>query len=210
MKVNHQPPAAIVLAAGLGQRLGGVPKAALRHPDGTSLLARSAHALRASGVSQISVVLGPYLEVLLPLATACAVRPLIHTLPHPSLIDSQRLALTDHATHQPQTDALLLLSDLPGLTAAHLAPVLAAWQSRAERGDEGIHALMPVVNGQRGHPVLLSAQAVQAIVQQPADLGVRAWLAAHPQAVQTLALDDAAYVSDADTPEDAGRFGLKF
>lgn len=210
MKVNHQPPAAIVLAAGLGQRLGGVPKAALRHPDGTSLLAHSARALRAAGVGQISVVLGPYLEVLLPLASACAVRPLIHTRPHPSLIDSQRLALADHATHQPQTDALLLLSDLPGLTAAHLAPVLAAWQSRAERGDEGIHALMPVVNGQRGHPVLLSAQAVQAIVQQPAELGVRAWLAGHPQAVQTLALDDAAYVSDADTPEDAGRFGLKF
>ena len=73
--MSHQPPAAIVLAAGLGQRLGGVPKAALRHPDGTSLLARSAQTLRASGVSQISVVLGPYLDVLLPLATACAVRP---------------------------------------------------------------------------------------------------------------------------------------
>lgn len=204
MKVNHQPPAAIVLAAGLGQRLGGVPKAALRHPDGTSLLARSALALRAAGVSQISVVLGPYLDVLLPLVTACAVRPLIHTLPHPSLIDSQRLALADHAKHQPQTDALLLLSDLPGLTAAHLATVLAAWQTRAD----GIHALMPVVNGQRGHPVLLSAQAVQAIVQQPAELGVRAWLARHPQAVHVLTLDDGAYVGDVDTEEDIRRLEL--
>jgi len=206
VKVNHQPPATIVLAAGLGQRLGGVPKAALRHPDGTSLLARSARALRAAGVSQISVVLGPYLDVLLPLATACAVRPLIHTRPSPSLIDSQRLALADHATHQPQTDALLLLSDLPGLTAAHLAPVLAAWQTRAE----GVHALMPVVNGQRGHPVLLSALAVKAIVQQPAELGVRAWLAAHPQAVQMLTLDDGAYVADVDTVGDVNRWSLRF
>ena len=117
-------------------------------------------------MGQISVVLGPYLEV-------------------------------------------LLLSDLPGLTAAHLAPVLAAWQSRAERGDKGIHALMPVVNSQRGHPVLLSAQAVQAIVQQPADLGARAWLAAHPQAMQGLVLTDTAYVSDVDTPEDVARWALR-
>lgn len=197
---------AVLLAAGLGTRLGGQAKAALRHPAGGTLLERSVAALRAAGVAEVSVVLGPYREHLLPLVQACGAWPLLHTLPAPSLIDSQRLALTEH-TARPSgaaPDVMLLLADLPLLHAEHLRLVLAAWQARAA----GIQALMPVVNGQRGHPVVLSGEAVAGVLAQPVERGVRAWLAAHPQAVQPLALDDAAYITDVDTPEDVARLGL--
>jgi CTP:molybdopterin cytidylyltransferase MocA len=197
---------AVLLAAGLGTRLGGQPKAALRHPAGGTLLERSVAALCAAGVAEVSVVLGPYRERLLPRVQACGAWPLLHTLAAPSLIDSQRLALSEH-TARPSgaaPDVMLLLADLPLLHAEHLRPVLAAWQARAA----GIQALMPVVNGQRGHPVVLSGEAVAGVLAQPVERGVRAWLAAHPQAVQPLALDDAAYITDVDTPEDVARLGL--
>lgn len=197
---------AVLLAAGLGTRLGGHPKAALRHPAGGTLLERSVAALHAAGVADVRVVLGPYRERLLPLVQASGARPLLHTLAAPSLIDSQRLALSEHAAGPcgATQDVMLLLADLPLLHAEHLRPVLAAWQARAA----GIQALMPVVNGQRGHPVVLSGEAVAGVLAQPVERGVRAWLAAHPQAVQPLALDDVAYITDVDTPEDATRLGL--
>ncbi|NDY93142.1 nucleotidyltransferase family protein [Ideonella livida] len=194
---------AVILAAGLGSRLGGVPKAALRHAaDGQTLLARHAQALRSAGVAEVSAVIGPYRERLLPLAQAGGITPLLHTLDGPSLIDSQRLALAAHAAAAaPHASLLLLVSDLPHLSAEHLAPLLAAWAQR----PAGVHALMPVVHGQRGHPVLLSPTAVVGVLAQPPDAGpagVRAWLAAHPQAVQALPLSDPAYVQDVDTLQD--------
>ena len=197
---------AVLLAAGLGTRLGGQPKAALHHPAGGTLLERSVAALHAAGVADVCVVLGPYRERLMPLVEASGAQPLLHTLAAPSLIDSQRLALTEHTADPsgPAPDVMLLLADLPLLQAEHLRPVLAAWQARAA----GIQALMPVVNGQRGHPVVLSGEAVAGVLAQPVERGVRAWLAAHPQAVQALPLASAAYITDVDTLEDATRLGL--
>ena len=65
---------AVLLAAGLGTRLGGQPKAALRHPAGGTLLERSVAALHAAGVADVRVVLGPYRERLLPLVQASCTR----------------------------------------------------------------------------------------------------------------------------------------
>ena len=65
------PIAATVLAAGLGRRLGNRPKATLEI-GGRSILARLAAALREAGIEDISVVVGPYREALVPLAAACA------------------------------------------------------------------------------------------------------------------------------------------
>ena len=58
------PLAATLLAAGLGRRLGGVPKTALLI-DGESLFERLVRALRQSGIEAISVVIGPYADTLL-------------------------------------------------------------------------------------------------------------------------------------------------
>src|SRR5690606_39258260 len=53
------------------------------------------------------------------------------------------------------------VADLPLLAATHVAPVLEAWRQR----PDGIEAMMPLVGGVRGHPVLLSWQAVSRIVR---------------------------------------------
>lgn len=191
------PIAAILLAAGLGRRMGGLPKAALEF-GGRSLLEGLSAALRGAGIADVSVVIGPYRDQLLALASRCNLHVVEHRQPGADLIESQRLALDAHIERCPGFDLLLSVADLPLLTAAHVQPLLQAWRQRAE----GIHAQMPVVDGVRGHPVLLSWHAVQAIAATERHTGIRAWLAANADTVSPVSTHERAYVTDVDTPED--------
>lgn len=207
------PVAATILAAGLGRRLGGRPKAALQI-GGHSLLERLVDALRAAGIEQIRIVLGPYPETLLPLAQRCGLQVLAHNRPETSLIDSQRLAIEAHlapgqalgqgrstapAPAQAQApDLLLVLADLPWLQADHVRALLEHWQRRAA----GIEAQMPLIAGVRGHPVLLSWQAVGQIAALPPDAGIRDWLKDHPGLIGPFISQQRAYITDLDTPAD--------
>jgi len=199
---HHQrrPFTAALLAAGLGSRLGGRPKAALQI-DGHSILARLTTALREAGSADVSVVIGPYRNALRPLAVACGAHVVEHVHPDSSLIDSQRLALADHVARHAGADLLLVVADLPLLSATHITPLLQAWSRRPDDVD----AMMPVVGGVRGHPVLLSWAAVRQIAVTPAHLGIRDWLASHPTAIRPLPVDEAAYITDIDTPADVDR-----
>lgn len=193
----HPPLAATILAAGLGQRLGGRPKATLQI-DGRSVLERLVAALHGAGIPAVSVVVGPYRDQLLPLVARCGAHAVEHRLPNPSLIDSQRLALRAHGNGFPGHDLLLVLADLPLLGADDVSPLLRAWWQRAP----GVHALMPVVDGVRGHPLLLSGHAVAQVSATASHLGIRDRLRSHPEAVQLLHSPRRAYVNDVDTPDD--------
>mgnify|MGYP002776190060 CR=1 FL=1 len=198
------PAAATILAAGLGRRLGGRPKAALQIGN-LSLLERLCNALRAAGIGQIRIVLGPYPETLLPLAQRCGLQLLSHGRPETGLIESQRLALQAHlAQSQAQgqrQDLLLVLADLPWLQADHVRALLEHWQRRSA----GIEAQMPLVAGVRGHPVLLSWQAVGQIATLPPDAGIRDWLEDHTGLIGPFISQQRAYVTDLDTPADLAR-----
>jgi CTP:molybdopterin cytidylyltransferase MocA len=61
---------------------------------------------------------------------------------------------------------------------------------------------MPVVEGVRGHPLILSWHAVERIAATPRQLGIRAWLAAHAKLIQAVPSQQTAYVADLDTPDD--------
>ena len=197
------PVAATILAAGLGRRLGGRPKAALQI-GGLSLLERLSGALRAAGIAQIRIVLGPYPETLLPLAQRCGLQVLSHGRPETGLLDSQRLAIQAHLARgqspaQAQaTDLMLVLADLPWLQADHVRALLEHWQQRAA----GIEAQMPLVAGVRGHPVLLSWQAVGQIAALPPNAGIRDWLKDHPGLIAPFVSQQPAYITDLDTPAD--------
>jgi CTP:molybdopterin cytidylyltransferase MocA len=191
------PVAATLLAAGLGRRLGGVPKTALLI-DGESLFERLVRALRQSGIQAISVVIGPYADTLLALARRCDVQVVRHSGPADELVASQRLAVHEHLRHQPGADLMLLVADLPLLAADDLRPLLRAWAQRPAHTQ----AQVPVVGGVRGHPVLLSWQAVQAVVGQPWPRAVRAWMLANTGSTQWLQVDRDACVTDLDTPDD--------
>ena len=191
------PLVATILAAGLGQRLGARPKATLQI-GGISLLERLIAALRGAGIQAVSVVIGPYRDQLLPLVAQCGAHAVVHRQPHASLVDSQRLALEAHSARFVGHDLLLVLADLPLLSAADVSLLLAAWHQRVP----SVHALMPVVDGVRGHPLLLSSDAVAQVSATACHLGIRDWLRKHPEAVQLFHSPRRAYVTDVDTPDD--------
>lgn len=190
------PPAATLLAAGLGQRLGGMPKSALLI-DGRSLFERLVQALQQAGVDTISAVIGPYAETLVPLARCSGVRVIHQPMPKARLLASQRLAMQDHLEHRVGRDLLLLVADLPLLTCEHVVPLLKAWRERPAQ----IQAQVPTVNGVRGHPVCLSWLAVQAAAQ-PDQCGVREWLSGAREATQVIEMAHDAYTADLDTADD--------
>ena len=191
------PVAATLLAAGLGRRLGGVPKSALLI-DGVSLFERLAGALRASGIEAISVVIGPYADTLQELAKRCDVRVIRNSDTAAELAASQRRAVHEHLRHHPGADLMLLVADLPLLVTDDIQPLLKAWAQRPGRTQ----AQVPVVRGVRGHPVILSWQAVQTVSAQPPPQGVREWLMGSVDATQMLHTERDAYITDLDTPED--------
>lgn len=190
------PPAAILLAAGLGRRLGGMPKSALLI-DGRSLFERLVQALQQAGIDNISAVIGPYAETLLPLARCSGVRVIHQPMSNARLLSSQRLALLDHLEHRAGSDLMLLVADLPLLTCEDVVPLLNAWQKRPSQ----IQALVPMVNGVRGHPVFLSWLAVQAAARRD-QCGVREWLDSADEMTQVLEMAHDAYTTDLDTADD--------
>lgn len=198
-------PAAIILAAGFGHRLGGRPKAAL-HVDGISLLERLVNALRGAGIDEISVVIGPYQETLLPLVRRCGAHALVHDRLDTQLVESQRLAVQTHVDRWSGRDLLLVLADLPLLEAADIRLLLDAWQRRPAT----IQAQMPLVDGVRGHPLLLSWSATQQLAATSELMGIRDWMNRHHDLVKPFITEQRAYISDLDTPHDLAALKILF
>ena len=166
----------------------------------SGVLGNTVSAMVALGArpERISAVIGPYADTLLALARCCDVQVIRHSGPADELVASQRLAVHEHLRQQPGADLMLLVADLPLLAADDIRPLLRAWAQRPAHTQ----AQVPVVGGVRGHPVLLSWQAVQAVAEQPWPHAVRTWMLANTGTTQWLQADRDAYVTDLDTPDD--------
>lgn len=188
---------ALVLAAGAGSRLGGVPKCLIQL-GGQTLLQRQLDALAALGIADVRLVLGHHAEaVAAHVATrAPGQRPrLLHNpAPGEEPADSLQLGLRS-LTSMPER-LLVLLGDLPLLGAPQISAALQAFEQR-ERGQ---HALVPLVQGQPGHPAVLDGLACAQLRNQPG--GLRAWRRQQPAAVWLWPSDDKAHTQDLDTAED--------
>lgn len=198
---------ALVLAAGAGSRLGGLPKCLIRL-GGQTLLQRLMDALASLGIDDVRVVVGHHAEAIAAQVHELAPnrRPVLLRNPAPGEepADSLRVGLRS-LTDMPQR-LLVLLGDLPELGAPHIAAALAAFDAR----DPAQHALVPLVDGEPGHPAVLDAAACALLRNQSG--GLRAWRRAQPEQVALWRTADAAHVRDLDTPEDlaalARRTGL--
>lgn len=187
----------LLLAAGGGRRLGGCPKALLEH-RGELFVERAARALRDGGCTRVHVVLG---------ATADVVRERAD-LPGCVLVDnpdwregmgsSLRAGLASlRATGAGA--ALVCLVDQPGIGAAAVARVRAAYRS------PGTLAAATYA-GERGHPVLFGADHWDGIAASAiGDRGARAYLKEHAGAVAAVECGDVAEPSDIDTFSDLER-----
>ncbi|MFF0063541.1 NTP transferase domain-containing protein [Streptomyces sp. NPDC005279] len=194
-----QPPrepavAGLLLAAGGGRRLGGRPKALLEH-RGRPLVEHAVRVLREGGCGPVHVVLGAAADRVRKEADLSGCVLVDNPEWEEGMSSSLRAGLESLATTAADA-ALVSLVDQPGIGAAAVARVRAAYRSR-----DSIAAA--AYRGERGHPVLFGAHRWKDIAASAVgDRGARAYLKAHESSLVLIECGDIAEAYDIDTAED--------
>jgi CTP:molybdopterin cytidylyltransferase MocA len=183
-----------VLAAGEGSRFG-TPKA-LVEVGGELLVDRSVRVAREAGCDPVAVVVGAQAHDVVRTATLDGVVVLVNDDWADGMGSSLRVGLRALA-ELGATAAVVLLVDQPRITAGVVRRVVSAPPAPA---------LAASYAGRPGNPVRLDASIWPDVCALAiGDVGARAWMRAHPEAVQVVACDDLGSDDDIDTPEDLGR-----
>lgn len=188
---------AVVLAAGRGQRLGGVAKALLRRPDGVGFLAAIQACAGAAGVDDLLVVAAePHRAATEAEADRLGLPVVVNPDPDRGMASSVAVGFAAAAERWPEAEAALLWPvDHPYVDAATVTALLA-------RADAG-RAVIPVHAGRGGHPSVFGRALwpdLAACAGAPA--GARSVLEAHREATLRLEVADAAVTADVDTRTD--------
>ncbi|MFJ9038181.1 NTP transferase domain-containing protein [Streptomyces sp. NPDC102406] len=186
--------AGLLLAAGGGRRLGGRPKALLTH-RGRPLVEHAVRMAREGGCGPLHVVLG---------AAAGDVRTrarlegcvLVENPAWEEGMGSSLRAGLDSLAATGASAALVLLVDQPGIGAAAVARVRAAYRSPAS-------LVAAAYDGERAHPVLFGRDHWAGIAAGAAgDRGARDYLKKHAGSVALVECGDVAEAYDIDTAAD--------
>lgn len=189
------PPAAgLVLAAGHSERLGS-PKALVEVGDITLVVWACKHLLEA-GCSPVAVV------------TNAQLLPLLHGLP-PEVTTVVNPSPEKGRTGSLQVGLRHLRSQEAVVSRAVMAPVdRPGWRpDLVETLLETTCSACPSANGRRGHPVLLDAEALEAVLSAPSDAPLRALVDFKPVEVHApwlgLNIDTPAQLEELRTNENA-------
>jgi CTP:molybdopterin cytidylyltransferase MocA len=198
--------AVLLLAAGDGSRLGSYPKALLRK-DGYTLLERFSNTIQHFDPVQCIAVTGFHAQAIeselfkINAAVTYPIKAIRNINPEKGQASSVRLGLESLIIN---FDALLvMLSDQPEIGTKEIQALLEEFSKR--KGDEEI--ILPMVNGQRGNPVLFSKKAV---LDTLSTLGMvcRSFMDTHPENVRVMETNNQGFVLDVDTPEDIQKYQL--
>lgn len=192
---------AVLLAAGEGSRMGSVPKS-LIELQGVPLINRQLVALSGAGVDEVVVVTGYHHEWVEAAIEQFPVKIVRNLHPENGQASSVRLGIE---TLGPSYDAVIMaLSDQPLITAADISELIAVFKKRLS-GE----ILMPVVNGQRGNPIVLSSVAMNQILESGQNMVCRKFMDQNPQLVNSFETTNDHYVIDVDSPQDLAAFKHK-
>jgi molybdenum cofactor cytidylyltransferase len=185
----------IVLAAGRSTRMGASKP--LLELDGETFLEHAIRTLRAGGCRFVVAVVNEAADWTQRLADVTGAAVVINEDADSEQVDSVRLAL-EHVPDDAAAVAVLPV-DFPRLRATTVRALLAVF--RTHRSP----IVLPAYRGETGHPVVLARALFDEL--RTADLaeGVRSLIAAHADAVQRVAVDDAGILIDIDTPADYRR-----
>jgi molybdenum cofactor cytidylyltransferase len=184
--------AAIILAAGQSRRMGG-PSKLLARFDGEPLVRRVAAQAAASKADPVIVVTGHRAQEIESALTGLDVR-VVH---NPDYAEGLATSLKTGLAAVPESaaGALVLLADMPNISAAVIDRLVAAFRKR-----KGPAIVLPTYEGKRGNPVLWSRDFFPELMDVTGDTGARHILARHEEAVERVEIGAAASV-DVDTPE---------
>jgi molybdenum cofactor cytidylyltransferase len=90
----------------------------------------------------------------------------------------------------------LILGDQPGVRPATFEKLTAAFES-----NRAARIVSPAFNGKRGHPVLLSCDGVEEILNLAPEATLKTYVSRYQNAAIEIEVDDPAVVADVDTPE---------
>ena len=185
---------AVLLAAGEGRRMGGVAKPLIRL-QGVPLISRQLVALSGAGVDEVIVVTGHA-----RFAIEEEVRNYVVTLAHNEAhADGQQGSVRVGLTALSGTfDAVIIMpTDQPLIGASDLTELIGAFKKRPTG-----HVVVPVVNGNRGNPIILDDMAVAQILASDTNLGCRHLIERQPELVHAFETGNTRFVTDLDTVED--------
>jgi molybdenum cofactor cytidylyltransferase len=188
--------AAIVLAAGLGRRMGGLDKLLLK-VGGRPLVRIAADAALASRARPVVVVTGHHAD-----AVAAAIAGLDIRVAHNAdyaagMSTSLRTGLD--ALPEGIAGAAVLLADMPAVDGGLIDRLVAAFAAA-----EGNAIVVPTHDGQRGNPVVWPARLFANLREISGDTGGRQLLIDHREAVLKVEVGAPSGL-DLDTAEDFNR-----
>src|SRR5262245_10244539 len=188
---------AVLLAAGEARRMGGVAKPLIRL-QGVPLISRQLVALSGAGVDEVVVVTGHARA-----AIEHEVRSFVVTLAHNEAHaagqqGSVRAGLS--ALSGPFDAVIVAPADQPLIGSSDLTELIGAFKKRPAG-----HVVVPVVDGQRGNPIVLDAVALARILASDTNLACRHLIEREPELVYAYETANARFVTDLDTLDDVER-----
>ena len=188
--------AALVMAAGSSSRMGADHQL-LMDIGGVPMVLRAVNAARASRAASVTVVVGHQAEAVeAVLADGGAARAF-----NPEYAQGMATSLRHGVAALPADAAavLVLLGDMPRITADHLDRIIEAfdpaWPS----------IVVPEKDGRRGNPVLWPREFFVAMRGISGDQGARGLIERHIDRVARVEFDDDAIFVDVDRPDDFAR-----
>jgi len=183
----------IVLAAGLSRRMGAFKP--LLELAGRPVIAWAVSALRAGGVSDVTVVIGHRADELRPLVAWMDAR----AVPNPDYEQGMYTSVRAGVAALPAEARgfFLLPVDIPAVRPDTVRRLAAA---RAAEPTAAAH--IPTHGGRRGHPPLIAARLVPEILGDEPPEGLRTILGGHADQLRMVETEDPGVLLDLDRPED--------
>lgn len=184
--------AILILAAGSSSRMRGGDKL-LEEVAGMPLLARITRAALDTGLP-VTVALPPDRPARAGVLDGLAVTRVTVPDARVGMAESVKAGL---AAIPQGAGVMLLLADLPELTAHDLQRMVAAWRAEPEAILRGAAA-----DGTAGHPVCFPPDLREELETLQGDEGARSVIVRHRARLSLVPLPDRHAVTDLDTPED--------
>ncbi len=190
--------AAVVLAAGRSTRMGMANKL-LADLGGTPMLRRVVETALASAARPVLVVTGHQAAEVGAALSGLDVTLVANPDYATGLASSVKAGI--RAVPADCAGALVMLGDMPRVTAAQLDRLIAVFEV-----SQRAAIIVPMHDGRQGNPVLWPARFFSELLHLEGDAGAKRLIATHRDLALELALGTTAIFADIDTPEELARF----